>query len=214
MANTGLATSSAEVAVGRRERWVRGQFERNVTKYTGEQERQWPWRASKGFLPQMLCARTPATLLLDLSVAANAAITDTHVALPLHELVWQGSCRGAGKAKLKRSFTLWVAPAASAARAQRSHVSRSTRRPVSGMFLFRLLHLPRLGQVRLQTAACPAVPASTISAVGCSATRPLSCRAAVVPGPMGDNWRAGGFHKRATRVRKGFCRPKKPLSRC
>lgn len=36
-ANAGPATSSAEVAVGRRERWARGQFERGVTKYSDEQ---------------------------------------------------------------------------------------------------------------------------------------------------------------------------------
>ena len=68
----------------------------------GEQEHQWPWRASKGFLLQMLCARTPATLLLDLSVA------------PSRTRMWRWRLcrvrRGAGKAKLKRSFAPWATP--------------------------------------------------------------------------------------------------------
>lgn len=117
----------------RREQWDRGQFECDVTEYSDGQVHQWLRRASKGFLVQMLCARTPATLLLDLSVAANAAITDAHVALALHELVRQGSGRGAGRAKLKRSFAplRLRSPAARAAAQSRQFVQW----PVSGVLL-------------------------------------------------------------------------------
>lgn len=116
-----------------------------MTECLGEQELQWPWRASKGFLLQMLCARTPATLLLDLSVAANATITDTHVALA----ALQGSRRGAGKAKLKRSFAPLGNPAGStAASVQRSHVSEFSARPVSGVLLFAVLQALQALQLR------------------------------------------------------------------
>lgn len=144
----------------------------------------------------MLCAQTPATLLLGLSVAANAAITDAHVALALHGLARQGSRRGAGRAKLKRSFAPLCGPPQVL---QRSHVSGLSRDPGSRLLSFRVLHAAAAGEAavgcRIPQFLHPRVLRGHPASV-CDTPSPMT--KPPVPGPMGDNWRAGGFHKRAT----------------